>query len=171
MSGTRPDDSAAWTELFVNGNRENSNNYLFDGIDNNTRLTLVTVLRPNVEAIQEFKVQTNLYSADQGEIPAGRSTSSPSPAATRCTASSTSSCATPSSTPTTSLPTAPARPNRRSSRISSGRHQRPDYREQDVLLRRLRRVPPGAGARVRQHRAHRQDAARGFQRSGPSTIR
>ena len=59
------------TELFVNGNRESSNNYLYDGIDNNTRLTLVIVIRPNVEAIQEFKVQTNLFSAEQGRNPGG----------------------------------------------------------------------------------------------------
>ncbi len=72
MSGTRPDDLRPGTELFVNGNRENSNNYLYDGIDNNTRLTLVTVMRPNVEAIREFKVQTNLYSADQGRNPGGQ---------------------------------------------------------------------------------------------------
>ena len=69
MSGTRPDDLRPATELFANGNRESSNNYLFDGIDNNTRLTLVIVMRPNVEAIQEFKVQTNLYSAEQGRNP------------------------------------------------------------------------------------------------------
>ena len=71
MSGTRPDDLRPGTELFVNGNRENSNNYLYDGIDNNTRLTLVTVLRPNVEAIQEFKVQrtsTRGSVAIQGQI-------------------------------------------------------------------------------------------------------
>jgi outer membrane receptor protein involved in Fe transport len=69
MSGTRPDDLRPGTELFVNGNRENSNNYLYDGIDNNTRLTLVLVVRPNVEAIKEFKVQTNLFSAEQGRNP------------------------------------------------------------------------------------------------------
>ena len=120
MSGTRPDDLRPGTELFVNGNRENSNNYLYDGIDNNTRLTLVIVMRPNVEAIKEFKVQTNLFSAEQGlAIPADRSTSSPSPAATRFTARPTGSCATTGSTPTTSFPTAPGRRNRRSSSISS----------------------------------------------------
>ena len=69
MSGTRPDDLRPGTELFVNGNRESSNNYLYDGIDNNTRLTLVIVVRPNVEAIKEFKVQTNLFSAEQGRNP------------------------------------------------------------------------------------------------------
>src|SRR3989442_3093854 len=72
MSGTRPDDLRPGTELFANGNRESSNNYLYDGIDNNTRLTLVIVVRPNVEAIKEFKVQTNLFSAEQGRNPGGQ---------------------------------------------------------------------------------------------------
>lgn len=66
MSGTRPDDRRPGTEIFANGNREGSNNFLYDGIDNNERLTLSIVLRPGVEAIREFKVQTNLYSADLG---------------------------------------------------------------------------------------------------------
>ena len=39
---------------------------MYDGVDNNDRLTLSIVLRPGVEAIREFKVQTNLYSADLG---------------------------------------------------------------------------------------------------------
>ncbi len=66
MSGTRPDDRRPGTEIFSNGNREGSNDFLYDGIDNNDRLTLSIVLRPGVEAIKEFKVQTNLFSADQG---------------------------------------------------------------------------------------------------------
>ena len=49
-----------------NGNREGSNNFLYDGIDDNERLTLSIVLRPAVEAVREFKIQTNLYSADVG---------------------------------------------------------------------------------------------------------
>src|SRR5262249_10541373 len=48
MSGSRPDDLRPGTELFVNGNRESSNNYLYDGIDNNDRLTLAIVVRPAV---------------------------------------------------------------------------------------------------------------------------
>ena len=40
MSGTRPDYSRPGSELFSNGNREGSNNFLYDGIDNNERLTL-----------------------------------------------------------------------------------------------------------------------------------
>ncbi|MEZ5351306.1 MAG: TonB-dependent receptor [Bryobacteraceae bacterium] len=66
MSGTRPDDRRPGTEIFSNGNREGSNNFLYDGVDNNDRLTLSIVLRPAIEAIREFKVQTNLYSADLG---------------------------------------------------------------------------------------------------------
>ena len=66
MSGTRPDDRRPGTEIFSNGNREGSNDFLYDGIDDNDRLTLSIILRPGVEAIKEFKVQTNLYSADQG---------------------------------------------------------------------------------------------------------
>jgi outer membrane receptor protein involved in Fe transport len=66
MSGTRPDDLRPGSELFSNGNRENSNNFLMDGIDNNERLTLSITLRPSVEAVREFKIQTNLFAADQG---------------------------------------------------------------------------------------------------------
>lgn len=66
ISGTRPDDLRPGSELFSNGNREGSNNFLMDGVDNNERLTLAIVLRPSVEAVREFKIQTNMFAADQG---------------------------------------------------------------------------------------------------------
>ncbi len=66
MSGTRPDDKRPGSEIFSNGNREGDNNFLYDGVDNNERLTLSISLRPAVEAVREFKIQTNLYSADVG---------------------------------------------------------------------------------------------------------
>jgi hypothetical protein len=66
MGGTRPDDRRAGSEIFSNGNREGDNNFLFDGVDNNERLTLSISLRPAVDAVREFKIQTNLYSADVG---------------------------------------------------------------------------------------------------------
>ncbi len=66
MGGTRPDDRRPGSEIFSNGNREGDNNFLFDGVDNNERLTLSITLRPAVEAVREFKIQTNLYSADIG---------------------------------------------------------------------------------------------------------
>jgi hypothetical protein len=39
---------------------------MMDGIDNNDRLTLSISLRPSVEAVREFKIQTNMFAADQG---------------------------------------------------------------------------------------------------------
>ncbi len=66
QSGSRPDDRRPGTEIFSNGNREGSNNFLYDGVDNNERLIQLIVLRPAIEAIREFKVQTNLFSADTG---------------------------------------------------------------------------------------------------------
>lgn len=66
QGGSRPDDKRPGSEIFSNGNREGDNNFLFDGTDDNERLTLSIVLRPAVEAVREFKIQTNLYSADIG---------------------------------------------------------------------------------------------------------
>lgn len=66
MSGTRPDDKRPDSDLFSNGSREGDNNFLYDGIDNNERLTISIVLRPAVDAVREFKVQTSLYAADVG---------------------------------------------------------------------------------------------------------
>jgi hypothetical protein len=66
MSGTRPDDRRPGTEIFANGNREGSNNFLYDGVDDNERLTLSIVLRPPVEAVREFKIVTSMFSAELG---------------------------------------------------------------------------------------------------------
>lgn len=66
QGGGRPDDKRAGSEIFSNGNREGDNNYLIDGTDDNERLTLSLVLRPGVDAVREFKIQTSNYSADLG---------------------------------------------------------------------------------------------------------
>ncbi len=66
LGGTRPDDRRPGSEIFSNGNREGDNNFLYDGIDNNERLTLSITLRPAVDAVREFKIQTSVYSADIG---------------------------------------------------------------------------------------------------------
>lgn len=50
----------------ANGTRGNLNNYLLDGVDNNSNDNGGAVLRTNVDAIEEFKVQTNAYSAEFG---------------------------------------------------------------------------------------------------------
>ena len=65
-SGTRADDTRGGGELMVNGNREMSNNFLLDGLDKNFRRNAFITVRPTVESIQEFKMQTNLFGAEQG---------------------------------------------------------------------------------------------------------
>jgi hypothetical protein len=55
----------------ANGLRPAQNNYLLDGIDNNSNLVdflngTAYAVRPPVDAISEFKVQTNNYSAEFG---------------------------------------------------------------------------------------------------------
>jgi carboxypeptidase family protein len=55
-------------KLFVNGQREDNNNFLIEGISatdyNVAQATYVPL--PNPDVIQEFKVQTSLYDASQG---------------------------------------------------------------------------------------------------------
>src|SRR2546426_8941313 len=58
-------------DFSANGNRPSQNNYLLDGIDNNIDVVdflngTAFVVLPAVDAIQEFKVQTNNYSAEIG---------------------------------------------------------------------------------------------------------
>src|SRR5438034_5126890 len=58
-------------DFSANGTRPAQNNYLLDGIDNNADLVdflngTAFVVLPPVDAIQEFKVQTNNYSAEFG---------------------------------------------------------------------------------------------------------
>src|SRR5213594_2871249 len=55
----------------VNGNRAFQNAFLLDGVDNTSysnsfRGLNVQVIQPSVEALQEFKIQTNAYSAEFG---------------------------------------------------------------------------------------------------------
>lgn len=55
----------------ANGLRPAQNNYLLDGLDNNSNLVdflngTAYVVRPPVDAIEEFKVETNDYSAEFG---------------------------------------------------------------------------------------------------------
>jgi len=65
-SGSRPDDTRPGAELMVNGNREMSNNFMIDGVDDNFRRNALITVRPSVEDILEFKIQTNLFAAEQG---------------------------------------------------------------------------------------------------------
>jgi len=50
----------------VNGAREQSNNFLLEGVDNNDPYINQYVVLPSIDAIQEFKVQSGDYSAEFG---------------------------------------------------------------------------------------------------------
>jgi outer membrane receptor protein involved in Fe transport len=52
--------------ISVNGARGNQNNYMLDGGDNNDPLTNSASLVPNPDALEEFSVLTNNYSAEYG---------------------------------------------------------------------------------------------------------
>jgi len=68
-SGTRPDDMRPGTELFSNGNREQSNNFMLDGVDNNFRRNGLIHPATVGGSVREFKIQTNLFQAEQGAQP------------------------------------------------------------------------------------------------------
>lgn len=54
------------TSISVQGMRENANDFLLDGVDNNELTAGAVSILPSVESIQEFKVLTNSYSAEYG---------------------------------------------------------------------------------------------------------
>jgi len=52
--------------LSVNGQRTQANNFLLDGVDNNESLVNTINIFPSAEAIQEFRVQTSVATAEFG---------------------------------------------------------------------------------------------------------
>jgi hypothetical protein len=52
--------------ISVNGAREQSNNFLLEGVDNNDPYINQYVALPSIDAIEEFKVQSSDYSAEYG---------------------------------------------------------------------------------------------------------
>ena len=56
---------------YVNGNREEGNNFLLDGIDNNLTSENQTAYQPNPDAIAEFRMITNNASAEFGNFQGG----------------------------------------------------------------------------------------------------
>src|SRR4051794_40103908 len=72
VTDPKPGDRAAAGGSFVaNGVRAQFNNFFFDGVDNNAKIvdqqnSSPVVIQPSIDAIQEFKVETNNYSAQYG---------------------------------------------------------------------------------------------------------
>jgi hypothetical protein len=58
--------------MHANGAREEYNNFLLDGVDNNDPDVNRYTLQPPLDAIQEFKISTNCYSAEYGRSAGGQ---------------------------------------------------------------------------------------------------
>ena len=69
---SKPGDRASSGGSFIaNGVRAQLNNFQLDGVDNNAKIvdqqnSSPVVIQPSVDAIQEFRVETNNYSAEYG---------------------------------------------------------------------------------------------------------
>lgn len=70
-SGNRPDDRRRTSAVAVNGQRDYVNNFMIDGMDNNERSIGSVVVKPSMEALAEFRVMTNMYSAELGRTAGG----------------------------------------------------------------------------------------------------
>ena len=68
-TGTRADSSGG--RPFVNGNREQANNFLLDGIDSNQVSDNLGPYQPNPDALQEMRVITSNASAEFGNFQGG----------------------------------------------------------------------------------------------------
>jgi Carboxypeptidase regulatory-like domain/TonB dependent receptor len=58
--------------LSVNGKKDNMNNYMIDGVDDNDTVIGQYSAIPSMDAIQEFKVETGNYSAEYGRSAGGQ---------------------------------------------------------------------------------------------------
>jgi len=65
------DDGRQTSSYSVNAQPDVSNNNMIDGMDNNDRRLGVIEVKPSIDAIQEVKVSTNLYSAENGRTGGG----------------------------------------------------------------------------------------------------
>lgn len=67
QQGSIPENMRASGSIQANGLTATNNNFLLDGFDNNEAQIGFEVIQPSVDAIQEFKVQTNNFAADIGK--------------------------------------------------------------------------------------------------------
>jgi hypothetical protein len=67
QQGNIPEDERASGSIEANGLTTTNNNFLLDGFDNNEQQIGFEVIQPSVDAIAEFKMQTNSFGADIGK--------------------------------------------------------------------------------------------------------
>ncbi|MBV9483318.1 MAG: TonB-dependent receptor [Acidobacteria bacterium] len=66
QQGNIPEDERGNAAIQANGLTATNNNFLLNGFDNNEQQIGIEVIQPSIDAIQEFKVQTNNFGADIG---------------------------------------------------------------------------------------------------------
>jgi hypothetical protein len=66
QQGNIPENQRGTAAIQANGLTATNNNFLLDGFDNNEQQIGIEVIQPSIDAIQEFKVQTNSFGADIG---------------------------------------------------------------------------------------------------------
>ncbi len=69
FTGTR--NSGGGGRPYINGNREQTNNFLIDGVDMNETVDNRIAYQPSPDALAEISVETNNYSADVGNVAGG----------------------------------------------------------------------------------------------------
>ena len=67
QAGGRQGGERTQQAISISGQRQQWNRFTLDGIDNTDSDFNTFVVRPSVEALQEFKVQTGVYSAEYGK--------------------------------------------------------------------------------------------------------
>src|SRR5438093_8571344 len=76
LPGVVSPNPSAFTEIrnfgsgrpYVNGNREQTNNYTIDGVDMNESIDNLVAYQPSPDALAQISVETNNYSADLGNV-------------------------------------------------------------------------------------------------------
>ncbi len=66
MTETNRNNESGAAAIAVNGLRPQADNYILDGVDNNDGLVGTILIYPNIDATQEFKVNTNIAPAEYG---------------------------------------------------------------------------------------------------------
>jgi hypothetical protein len=69
--GGNNNDRRQTSAVSINGGDGTGNNHLIDGMDNNERYIGTIGVKPSMDAIQEIRVETNLYSAESGRTGGG----------------------------------------------------------------------------------------------------
>ncbi len=68
FTGARNSPAVGGGRPYVNGNREQTNNYTIDGVDMNESIDNLVAYQPSPDALAQISVETNNYGADTGNV-------------------------------------------------------------------------------------------------------